>query len=84
MSNDAEDVSFIITVSQPVLLSGVDADALKTLFWLYGAPFELGIGSVFLYQLLVRDSNYLAYSILILLRGGAPFLASQFSWPVGR
>ncbi|KAJ7725290.1 hypothetical protein DFH07DRAFT_970902 [Mycena maculata] len=36
MSNDAEDISFIVA----------------TLQFLYGAPFEIGIGSVFLYQLL--------------------------------
>ncbi|KAJ7145739.1 multidrug resistance-associated ABC transporter [Mycena epipterygia] len=53
MSSDADDISFIVCVSrQKLFFSSSGANTSKTLFFLYGAPFELAIGSIFLYQLL--------------------------------
>ncbi|KAJ7863247.1 hypothetical protein B0H13DRAFT_2237135 [Mycena leptocephala] len=48
MANDAEDLSFIVS----------------TLFWLYAAPFEIIIGSVFLYQLL-GWSAFAGFGVLV-------------------
>jgi hypothetical protein len=63
MSNDAEDVSNIASVSCfyfPRRLTNINGA--KTLYFLYGAPFEVVIGSVFLYQLLVSHKSFLVCS----------------------